>query len=1630
MIIQHNMVALNAMTQLGITNTNLKKTTERLSSGYRINRAADDAATLSISEKKRAQIRGLRRAAKNAEDGIGFVQTGDGAMGQMEDLLQRMRVLTVQALNDAVYEPDDQAKLQMEFDQLQSEIDRINDQTEFNKKPVFEHYPDTYQAFQGNRIWSQDQMHNIDSTNRSVTIKYKTKENEEEKEITLSVPEGRYTTQQLIDEVDDLVTALGDEADGLYLEYSNKNTCNMVLRNGEEITEVTGGLSYLFFDEYKGSQVGSLIGTTVFDPNFALEVDDRNNELKFTIEYFDGTTRDVALMIDKGYYTRDDMINYLNGKLAGTGMEASEYGDYSIQIGGEDGIITGLKGNMFKIDDEGEAVMISVFYDNTKYGSVKYTPGVFTGGAVLTNYYADTECNRFHITDSNNTLRLRAGLDPSAPYEEIVLENKEYSMEQMVAELQKKFDEKGLGVKVESYGPVRAESDTPNGNRYSFSGIRITTVDTGKNLKIEFDKRGSTAYETLFVKRTYTDAGKTTETTAGRNEYTSPTLTGGRIFGTNNIPLTVVKDTNDSFALRVTENGSNGETSGTYRITLTSGKTYQTMEDILTEINARLNSADAPMGIKGKIQAVDSGGAIQFRAADTNHTVTSIRFAETASDGYQNLFVGKTITYSYSTVTSSGTPPKVMLDELTDPTVIDNTNDSMVVKVGGVNRGVNIPHGSYSPQELADEFTRQLKGTESTSTKSFGGAGTGKTTSTVQNLTASGREDPPIAIKCDAHGSGGAQDGTTTVVGGTAAQYTVPVTLGNATVIDGKNNQFGITINGTPYNITLDSGTYTPEKLAEQFQQKLDAAITTTANKVTVESKNNRLVFTTNIKGSGMNMSFDTTTSTFMDSISRRDSAATMTTKALQSPVKIGNTNNNFTMKVDGNTYTVTLDNGDYNASSFAAMLEKKLRDKGAGVSVTSYGSGLRFTTDAKGNGAGLGLNTENCGSAASAMFGDQISKSSAVAAMDSPLFSTTSNTIKKDEEGKFSVTLIKGSSTEKIDVVIPAKEGGYTNTALRNKLNETLKAKGINVSVDSYGYLTFTTDAAGGDVSLSVSGSVKTTTKTPDIEASVDPDTGRLVLKNVSNGATVSMVPSAGSAILKPTPIPTTYNPKTPTAGNVKQAYYTLNTNKVLTIPASVKISDYNKEFSFTYVYPGGTKNVTVTMEEKAYTREELKKALQGKLDDALGAGEMNVSVSASGITLTAGNYGSNYYFSNMKGGFYEYVLEGKAVRGSDEKPTEVSGRQNVSDTYIVGRKDVRNRISDIQKDVNDVLSIDVTVNGKVHTLDMTLDPGKYDTKALIRQLQQKLDKKLQAEGYPELPVHSILAGVGMFDSGVAGADDKNALFFYLNPNIELQEGDYRIDGLSGTALFEIFYKTEGSLVPAYLTGTKDISRGVEILPDENEFTVDVDGITYRYTIPEGSYTCEEFLEELNKTLENPDASIIASMSGNALKLSYEKMGEHEIKNVQGSAKSALFYEMPGRRNYESKEWLQLGANDGQGTTLQRFSMSTMSMGINSLTIKGHKYADKALRRLDDALNYLNTARSLYGAKQNRLEYTIKGNENTAENMQASESRDRDANMAAEMVQYAKSQILQQTGTAVLTQANQHTQAVLGLLR
>ena len=132
MVVQHNMQAMNANRMLGVTTKNQAKATEKLSSGYRINRAADDAAGLSISEKMRKQIRGLDQASTNAQDGISAVQTAEGALTEVHSMLQRMNELAVQAANGTNSESD-RVAIQNEIEQLTTEIDRVAETTKFNE---------------------------------------------------------------------------------------------------------------------------------------------------------------------------------------------------------------------------------------------------------------------------------------------------------------------------------------------------------------------------------------------------------------------------------------------------------------------------------------------------------------------------------------------------------------------------------------------------------------------------------------------------------------------------------------------------------------------------------------------------------------------------------------------------------------------------------------------------------------------------------------------------------------------------------------------------------------------------------------------------------------------------------------------------------------------------------------------------------------------------------------------------------------------------------------------------------------------------------------------------------------------------------------------------------------------------------------------------------------------------------------------------------------------------------------------------------------------------------------------------------------------------------------------------------
>lgn len=1637
MIITHNMMAENILNQYKSNQLDSAVTAGKLASGYQIRVAADNAAGLQVSEGMRAQVRGLMQAARNSEEGADFVQTGDGAMNEMASILQRMRELGIQSSNDT-YTDEDRAMMQLEFDQLQSEIDRINDQTEYNTLPVFEHYTDTFYTFEGNKYWCQDQIHKIQVPDNSLKIKYQISETEPEKEMTLEIPSGNYTTQELMDAMDDVVHDKNG-ADGLYLEYNKNGMCNMVLQNGEKINDVSGGLSYLFFDSYGGSDAGMLIGTTEFYPGSPLWVNGQNNRLAFKIEYYTGNDRDVDITVPAGYYSRQQMIDYLNTQLTGTGMKAMEHGDYCIKIGGEDGIITGLRGNMFKIDDPRyEQAMSSVFYDNTKYGGVSKTPSTFQGGNVLHSSDSNSVFSKFHITDANNKLsvKLDAG---SSLYKTVTLEKGDYTISQMTQLLQQKLDALGLKIDV---AQTSSTEKTANGNWITFYGLSLTSREKGKGYHIEFDRSASTAYDTLFVDRAYTDDGDDVSASSGVFSSRSASLTGGRTFEAKDFPLTINGD-NNTFRLRITEKdpSTGNSSSADYNITLTQ-KTYSDLSELIREIDRCLNGTGAASAVKGKLSVRNNGQKIQFTNSDTNKSVTEILFAESSSKGYQALFVGSKITTSDKQVSSgSSRTPEVTLDKVKEPINYDK-DKTLTVNVGGGNKTVRVPAGTYTRDTLAETISNQLKGGTVTSPKGYSASGKGSTTDRRgESYTGTGSSST-APIYCNVKGAGTPVQGTTREEDTSPASYTTTTPLPDSFEVKKGAAELNITINGNPYTIGVPAGTYTPATLAMALQTSLDQAVTARGNeidklKITVGS--NKLTFTTVYEGSARTIQFNAVDSPLFNDLYTTKTPASQTIDIpLQSGIVIKAGADSFTCSVDGTAYTVNLPEGIYSQTSFGKALNQAFQDQGVKAQASVSGGRLTLsTTEANGAASRIGYSTDNGGSACEAVFGKMVQTTPASATISQPL---QSHMVIKTGENKYSVKVTDENGVPS-DVTVTIPEGNYTPESLAAMLNILFQAKGIKVS-QSAGLLNFTTVAEGQNVSLMVNSTIngagsagkamfgENTVTTPDVKASVTAD-GKLKLTGSDTGSSYAISVSSKTSpdFLEPDKTTTKVSP-TSTRGSLTATHYTLRSSNDL--GTGIDLKDYESDFSFSYNENGISMAVSMTLPSGKYTADQLRQRLQNEIDSKLGNNKLKVSINSDdGISITAADYGSQYSMSNMSGGFYKYVLQGTAERAETQMTSSAEGKQLPSETYIIGRKEIRGNDVTITDHLTDEFGMDLTMGGTTYTMKMKLPAGTYSNDALLGMLQTELNKQLVGKGLPE---NSVLAGIGKYDSGVTGASDADALQFYMNDQLNLPEGDCRIDNLTGNALYEFFYKTEGDLLPAFLTGTKDVTKGVEIDPKRTGFEFCIDDVKYSYDLPAGQYTSEELVHMLNQVLDQPDqggktAPIHVTRSGNSVKFAFEKLGKHKIHNVSGPAAPAIFTESDGRKDHNSDLNIQVGANAGQMVALKRYSMSTLSMGINSLTIGKWKNAQKAIGRLDEAITYLSTRRSNYGAQQNRLEQVVRADENTAENLQASESKLRDADMAKETVANARQNILRQAQMSMLAQANETGRRVVDLL-
>lgn len=298
MIINHNLLAQNSHRQLGINSASQAKSTEKLASGLRINRAGDDAAGLAISEKMRGQIRGLDQASRNSQDGISLVQTAEGALNETHSILQRMRELAVQSSNDTSTDSD-RKEIQKEISQLKDEINRISDTTEFNTKKLLngdlasgssvalgtkmDSIKMSTAATQGTSTAENALTGNvtIDDTAGSENNQLKIAvDGGTAEEITLDA--GTYTAQQLVDEINNQI---------------GKNT-NLAGKVTAELT-ADGKLSFVSSKIGAGSSVAITAGTkdALATINYGTEVATIGAAASTTA---DGTTKLISLADEKG----------------------------------------------------------------------------------------------------------------------------------------------------------------------------------------------------------------------------------------------------------------------------------------------------------------------------------------------------------------------------------------------------------------------------------------------------------------------------------------------------------------------------------------------------------------------------------------------------------------------------------------------------------------------------------------------------------------------------------------------------------------------------------------------------------------------------------------------------------------------------------------------------------------------------------------------------------------------------------------------------------------------------------------------------------------------------------------------------------------------------------------------------------------------------------------------------------------------------------------------------------------------------------------------------------------------------------------------------------------------------------
>lgn len=592
--------------------------------------------------------------------------------------------------------------------------------------------------------------------------------------------------------------------------------------------------------------------------------------------------------------------------------------------------------------------------------------------------------------------------------------------------------------------------------------------------------------------------------------------------------------------------------------------------------------------------------------------------------------------------------------------------------------------------------------------------------------------------------------------------------------------------------------------------------------------------------------------------------------------------------------------------------------------------------------------------------------------------------------------TLSFNTGKESINIVL--EEGVYSSSEFLTMLSDKLEGKGITASYNNGTYLVLTTEGKGEEYKFT----------------------------NIGGTAYNSILGRINH-----------FEPYYTSTSGYKTTSYVLGRYDITN---GFEVDSANKDLNFEYVHEGTTYSVNISMDERTYTGiDDIVNTLNDKIRTELSSKGLTVidgqtaDVYASkyinkNIQIYAKNSGAEYKFQNFSGGFFDDAFR-RYVTVTAPYPTTVYGSSNEisqHSAYIVGREDLNKEIV-INPNINDRLVFEFYKDSNKETFDIEIEAGLYSGETLVNELQSKITAQLINKGYLG---DMLTVQIGGINSGTASEDNNKLVIKYNNKNDGSNDsGTYVIDGVRGSAAYTIFYKAHGEPTPTHTIGIIDLTKGVTIKTGINDtFTMDINNNEKTIVLDEGSYTAEQLLEHLNSKLSEASANVVASYYEGKLKLSLLEVGANTLDGIRGNASETLFFET-SKRDSDIPKRFYVGENSSETFDLDKIRISKELMRINTIMINSEERANKALKRIDNAIKYTSSQRSHLGSVENRLDHIIKINENYEENTIASESRIRDADMAKEIMKKIKTDIIMQASQAILIQAKSASESVLSLL-